>query len=348
MKKFLYTILTASIATACSLGDSLETVNTVHVPVSKETLKTLPVLPLKKSEVALVTGFSKHGNTIVLGQYNATHQAVSINLQTQARENILPFERSRKARNRMIAVGMNSNEQLTTFDIHTGQLSEASSPGTRSGAAELTTIQLPKGKKHLRAERAGRFVIATGLYEEGRYLLYSPEDGTAEYQLSYPSHPSYPDITEKTKGILYASTVLRVHPSNQAFVCADMYSGNIEFCRIVGNSIQQVSAHCYHHPKVYIKEKKCDVSYSRDNRFGFTDITVSDSRVYAIYSGKTYREATKKFQHCRKLFVYDWNGNLQNSYDLDTELTNISYDSAENAIYGLAQSPAPGLVKLAL
>lgn len=349
MKKFLYTILAASIATSCSYDNSLETENTVNVPASKETLKTLPILSLEKGDVFQVTGFSKHGNQVVLGQYNATHQALSLDLSTQARQDILPVARTRNAKAGVSTVSMNANEQLTTFNFHTGELSETPAIGTRSNDAQPTTIQLPSGQQHLRAEKAGRFVIATGIYEEGRYLLYSPENGTAEYYLPYPSHPSYPKIKESTKGILYASTVLKVHPNNQAFVCADKNSGHIEFCRIAGDHIEQIKAECYHHPKVYINENASGkVAYSRDNQWGFTDITVSDSRVYAIYSGKTYREAKQKFQQCGKLLVYDWNGNLQNSYELDTDLTRISYDSSENAVYGLTKNTNPTLVKILL
>lgn len=75
-------------------------------------------------------------------------------------------------------------------------------------------------------------MIDTGLYEKGRYLLYSLPDQSARYSLSYPDHPVYPGLQEKTKAMLYASNVLRVRPDGEAFVCADMYSGVIDFCRV--------------------------------------------------------------------------------------------------------------------
>lgn len=349
MKKILYSILTASIAVSCSSGDNLETNNTVQIPSGEKMLTTTPMVTLTTEEARQVTGLFKCGNNLILGHYNAEYAALSIDLQTKSRQNMLPVSRNRKERNGMSGFNVRNNEQLSTFNFRTGQLSEKSvTSGTRSGETSQT-IQLPEGQQHLQTVRVGSFIIATGLYEQGRYLLYSPESGIAEYQLPYPTHPAYPNIQEKTKSILYASTVLKVRPDNQAFVCADMYSGNIEFCRIIGERIEQVKTSCFHHPKVYINEKaRAKVAYSRDNKFGFTDITVSEDRVYAIYSGRTYREDGQRSQQCRKLMVFDWEGSLLNTYDIDSPLSNISYDETENVLYGLARNSEPTLVKMSL
>ena len=65
---------------------------------------------------------------------------------------------------------------------------------------------------------------------------------TFGFHLSYPEHPVYPALREDTKAILYASTVLKVRPDNRYFVCGDMYSGNLEFCRITGDHIDTAVA----------------------------------------------------------------------------------------------------------
>ena len=105
-------------------------------------------------------------------------------------------------------------------------------------------IQLPDSLNTLRAIRAGNYIIATGLYTQGRYLLYDLDTKTFGFHLSYPEHPVYPALREDTKAILYASTVLKVRPDNRYFVCGDMYSGNLEFCRITGDHIDRIKAYC--------------------------------------------------------------------------------------------------------
>ena len=126
-------------------------------------------------------------------------------------------------------------KNVTALDFRKGELIVKSiSSLARSGNSE-TVVQLPPGEQHLIAAQVGDRVIATGLYEKGRYLLYSLPDQSARYSLSYPDHPVYPGLQEKTKAMLYASNVLRVRPDGGAFVCADMYSGVIDFCRVTAS-----------------------------------------------------------------------------------------------------------------
>lgn len=348
MKKVLYSFLAATVLAACSYNDNFEITDTAKIPASQKTLAATPVVSLSQAEASKVIGFAKSGNEIVIGHYNADHKAVSIDLKSQARQKMFQ-NTNRMERAGTCSFEVNGSKPARTFNFRTGQLTEASPLATRSGENATTTVQLPKDQKHLQVVRAGKFIIATGLYAKGRYLLYTPETGEADYQGSFPVHPVYPDIQESTKSILYASTVLKVSPDQQSFVCADKYSGYIEFCRISGDRINQGKSYCFHHPRVAIDENaRCKVGYYRTNQFGFTDITVSTNKVYAIYSGRTDREAQSASQQCKKLMVFDWDGNLLESYDLATPLTRVSYDQEENALYGLGYTPDPAVVKISL
>ena len=118
--------------------------------------------------------------------------------------------------------------------------------------------------------------------------------------------------------------------------------------RITGGKVELVRRLCWHAPKVQIKERRKWplVAYSRDNKFGFTDVAVTNERIYALYSGRTYREYQNKFQRCRTLLELDWEGNVLRSFALDTEVTHISYDTQEKALYGIAYRPEMTLVRL--
>lgn len=87
------------------------------------------------------------------------------------------------------------------------------------------------------------------------------------------------------------------------------------------------------HPKMKVSETPLPrVPYYRDNRFGFTDVAVSDDRIYALYSGKSYGSGVCE---CRTLLVYDGEGNLVKSGSLDVSLVNVYYDTEEGAVYGM-------------
>ena len=328
MKNILFLSTILFFISSCNESNLSEVPSAHQIPKAGKALQSSFISGLQSWETRHVSEMVSNGQKILLSYLdNNTTKAIPLN---------------------------NSNNEtpvtLSSFNFRTSRLLERhTSLRTRSGASDSSVIQLPDSLNTLRAIRAGNYIIATGLYTQGRYLLYDLDTKTFGFHLSYPEHPVYPALREDTKAILYASTVLKVRPDNRYFVCGDMYSGNLEFCRITGDHIDRIKAYCYHHPRVYITEKTVpDVAYSRDNRFGFTDITVTSEKVYAIYSGHTYRENPRTFQQCRQLPVFDWEGTLLETYALDTPLTHITVDVSENVLYAIGHEPQTCLMKLVL
>lgn len=81
---------------------------------------------------------------------------------------------------------------------------------------------------------------------------------------------------------------------------------------------------------------------------GFTDVSVSDNRVFVLHSGRSYNEAGDEFSAGHELLVFDWEGNLQNTYNLDRPTTGISYDRPENALYAVSNTLDVPLFKIIL
>ena len=328
MKNKIYLLLVLALVISCNESTIQEEGKVNQLPSTKSTLKSSVVSPLENWETHYISEMVTDGRQLTIGYISGHQKTIDLNNANQ----VVPVT-------------------LSNYNLRSKQLSETrlGDVRTRSAEPETNTIQLPDSLKTLRAVRAGDYVVATGLYSAGKYMLFDMQDQSVSYHLSYPEHPAYPEIGENTKAILYASTVLKIRPDNQAFVCGDMYSGNIEFCRITNGRIEQIASYCYHHPKVYITEgENPNVAYSRDNRFGFTDICVSEDRVYAIYSGRIYRNNEQTFQQCRTLLEYNWEGRLLNSYDLDVSLNNIAYNQVENAIYAIGADPETSLFRISI
>lgn len=352
MKTILFILLSIIFITSCSENEVLDPAYTSKLNESEGTLTTSVVENLRKWNINKPSGLVKQGDRIYIGNPNDKSNVVSFDLKSGEQQQL--FSRGRNTGQALYpnSLAKSGNQGITILDIHKGMLFNAPAGiATRVSTLESLQIPLPAGQQHLAAVQAGDRIIATGLYKEGRYLLFTPAQNQSEYFLDYPDHPNHPDIEEYTKSILYASSVLKVRPDNQAFVCGDMYSGLLEICRIGNGKIERVKQHIFSYPKVYIKEKingQADVSYSKDNCFGFTDISVSEDRIYAIYSGKTYRNERKNFQKCQTLLVLDWEGNILHTYHIDTPLSNIQYETEENAIYAIGYTPEAALVKIAL
>lgn len=352
MKKTILILLSGISLAACSVSEEIEPIYTPAIPNTSGILKASTLSEWSNLKINQPSALIKQRDKLIISQPDGNFNAYHINLQTREKQPMFARGRSKNEIVYPRSLCSSGNSGVTVLDIYQGMLfyAPAGTP-TKYQASEELPIQLPAGQQHLAAAKAGNLVVATGLYEQGRYLLFSPRDNQAHYFLDYPEHPAFPNLPEYTKSILYASSVLKIRPDQQAFVCGDMYSGVLDICRIRSGKIERIKQHIFHYPKVHIRAKKDDrpdIAYSKDNSFGFTDISVSDDRIYAIYSGKTFRQDNQNFQHCKTLVILDWEGNILNSYTIDTPLTHISYDAEENAIYAIGYTPKAILVKINL
>lgn len=343
MKELIYFLIL--LLSSCSFQEMQDDKSLPVVDGQK--VKTEMVLQLADLGIQEPGGLLKSGTECIISDRMNTHNIYRIDLQARQAEGIFPRVRTR-AGNAVILSSLSSDGQggWTALNFRTGEFSRMEALKTRS--AGNAQVALPDGQRHLCAVQAGNYILSTGLYTEGRYMLYSPSDGHARYFVNYPEQPGQPDLKEHTKSVLYASSILRVRPDSKAFICADMYSGVLDICRIDEGEITLVRRLVYHYPYVKIRENDSwpSVVYSRDNRFGFTDVCVTSKGIYALYSGRTYRMDSKNFQHCRTLINIDWEGNVRSACPIDTDLTQITYDEQEKAFYGIGWSPKLGLVRL--
>lgn len=352
MKKTIFTLLSGIFFIACTVNEQIDPIYKPDLQNAIGMLRATVLSDLTALNIKNPSGLVKQGREFIIGNPGIRSNAIGLLPETGEKRELFP--RGRRASGAIYPVSLSAcgNSGTTILDLYQGKLLYAPSGKTPSTkTTERSPSLLPAGQQHLAAIQAGDYIIATGLYKQGRYLLYHPLDDQAGYYLDYPVHPVFPDISEYTKSALYASSVLKVRPDNCAFICADKYSGLLDICRIDGEHISRVRQHIFHHPKVYIHEKTGEypyVAYSKDNCFGFTDVTVSEDCIYALYSGKTYRQNNADFQQCQTLFILDWEGNILSTYRIDTPLTYLQYETEENAIYAIGYTPKANLVKIDL
>lgn len=347
MKEILY-LLFGGILLGCSDRYMVdESIN----KMKSEQVEVIRLGDLSQTGIYGLSGFIKQGNKLIVGAtYMQEGVAQTFDLDHPVKGKLSSkVTGSPKPYRALSSFNSFDGKSVTALDFKTGELIENSVTPLTKGVAEETIIQLPVEEQHLIAVKTNDFVISTGFYKEGRYLLYSLEDGSTHYYSSYPDCLDYPDLQEKTKGMLYASSVLRVRPDGQAFVCADMYSGLIDFCRIISGNIERIKLQRLSYPRVEISETPVTrVQYRQENRFGFMDIAVTAERVYALYSGKTYERDRQDAFECNRLLEYDWEGNLIQSYDFEVALTGITYDQEEELLYGITGDTKMSLVNLRL
>ncbi|MDX1674759.1 MAG: BF3164 family lipoprotein [Longimicrobiales bacterium] len=81
-------------------------------------------------------------------------------------------------------------------------------------------------------------------------------------------------------------------------------------------------------------------------RFGYIDVTATDRRVYALFSGRTRAEGAANAGD--RVHVFDWDGRLIEVWTLDARLLALAIDPAESTLYGIRHEPTPAVVAYAV
>ena len=188
----------------------------------------------------------------------------------------------------------------------------------------------------------GRFVVQGCIQDS----LFAVIDGDGEPVCLAGEYP-YRDVTERSlnphfRAMAYQGP-FRITPSGKmAFATASskiMYIYRLEQDRLQPVNIQ---AEWY---SDYMPESNKGGGFSvvfKSSVVAYRDLSLSDSRIYALYSGRLYRE---KGWYCQYIHAYDWEGNLKEQYQLDVPIIFFCVDESARRIYGIASQPNPELVQ---
>lgn len=346
MKNIFCLFLPFLISVVYSCSSEEEAIDALQKSDSK-VLDMEVVASFEKWGIANPTGIAKSNSVFAVTNRTGENNISLFEIRQSKRADRIT--RSRSNGQALYTSALNAaGQEISALNFQTGQLFVT--PENENGIAETYGIQLPAGVQHLVAAKNGNFVISTGLYEQGRYMLYSLQDNKARYFLSYPEHPKFPGLNEYTKSVLYASSVLRIKPDGKAFACSDMRSGILDICRIQGNRIERIKLLSFYFPKVYIsgsKPENLKVAYDKSTVHGFLDMAVSNDRIYVLYSGKSKKKDHYNIGHCQTLLIFDWQGNQIDCCSLEIPVSHICYDQEEKLLYGIGYTPEAAIVKFA-
>lgn len=189
--------------------------------------------------------------------------------------------------------------------------------------------------------------ISTGLYEKGRYGLGNT--GCRSYFLNYPVTGGHRSINEINKGILYASNCLAVQPGGSRFICTHMHSGSMEIAQISDTGIYRIKQWIFHSPEAVVRSRHTHpVAFRTENPHGFYDVAVTPTRIYALYSGRSYKDYKEKVHYGERIIVFDWDGNHIRNYSLSTPIRSLSYDPKTETLYGFVDGPLSYLSVIAI
>jgi hypothetical protein len=81
-------------------------------------------------------------------------------------------------------------------------------------------------------------------------------------------------------------------------------------------------------------------------RFGYLDLATTESRIYALFSGRTRAEGSAAYGGL--IHVFDWEGRLVDIWELDARLIALAVTPDGHRLYGIRHHPIPAVVTYAL
>lgn len=124
------------------------------------------------------------------------------------------------------------------------------------------------------------------------------------------------------------------------------YSDRVEFYNASGRRIGIADRPFGFEPAFVVTGKGADqyIASPPDMRDRYVGIRASNSRVYALFSGRRYGDFKARSSFARHVHVYSWTGRLLAVLALDSEVLDIAIDPDERWLYAVVHDPLPRVV----
>lgn len=165
-------------------------------------------------------------------------------------------------------------------------------------------------------------IIGTGMFEQGRFLIYNIADSTYVYEGEYPSNKDIQPLQPYQQAALYAGTLIGVHPDKNKFVAA--YKGLIDFYNIdkFYNLSSSVNRY-YHFPQFAIHQEGPVIAHKKEEAVGFLSLAYDASYVYLLYASSSLLDKGSSAYASNTILVYNWEGMPVKRYVLNHNVISI-------------------------
>lgn len=173
------------------------------------------------------------------------------------------------------------------------------------------------------------YMIGTGLFDKGRFLIYNRKDKSIKYAEEYPMNEDIKKLDPYQQSALYAGTLIAVSPNKKHFVAA--YNGLVDFYSMDKDyDLSPRQQKYYHYPSFAIPEEGPVIAHRKDEITGFISICYDSSYVYLLYSSSSLVSAGNTTFSANTILVYNWDGIPVKRYELDNYLLSINIDKDHN------------------
>lgn len=190
-------------------------------------------------------------------------------------------------------------------------------------------------------------VVGLGFFSSGRLALFDSQGQLLRRVGAEP--PGSDDVPVTVRHHVYQSK-LKANTSRTRLALATRHTDLVEIYRPDGTLVAAPQPLFGFMPKFEVREQRGmpTMVTGDDLRFGYIDLAATDDRIYALFSGRTRRGYPGFANFGQYVHVFDWHGELNAVYRLDSAAISISVDPSGRTLYAVRHEPHPAVVRYSL
>ncbi|SFL52127.1 TolB-like 6-blade propeller-like [Porphyromonadaceae bacterium KH3CP3RA] len=178
--------------------------------------------------------------------------------------------------------------------------------------------------------------VATGIFEQGRFLLLDKAGKVISYNFDYPTFTNEEIFTHAHKAMAFQGK-LAVRPDGKRFFFACEDSEVFEIIEITqNNNLNKIFE--FHGELGNFKPEgdgrnSIAAAISRNSKKKFIDSYCTQDYIYLLYSNKVIGDNIYDAYLANTVLVFDWDGNPVKLLNLDTTVSNIAINENDRYMY---------------
>lgn len=191
-------------------------------------------------------------------------------------------------------------------------------------------------------------ILTVGFFQTGR-IGYLDGEGRLVRMLGQLPSDAREDVPPAVHQHAFQSK-MKPNPSRTRLAVVTRHADILEIYTPSGQRVAQNARPFGFDPVYEVGERagKPVMATGEDLRFGYVDVTTTDDRIYALFSGRTRAAHPGAANYGEYVHVYDWQGRLLDVHQLDAPAIALAVDEADRTLYSIRHDPFPAIVAYTL
>ena len=190
-------------------------------------------------------------------------------------------------------------------------------------------------------------LIATGFFAEGRLAILDGHGRTMGRIGLLPSGGQ--DAPTPVLQHAYTGRIA-VHPHGSLVALACRHASRLEIHATDGSMFLLVETPFKFDPVFRVRASGHGpvMATGQDLRFGYLDVATTESRIYALFSGRTRGGFPGRANYGEYVHVFDWAGNFLHAFRLDNDVIAIAVNEDSSVLDAVRHLPVPSVIRYRL